>query len=110
MRKYIEKDGIKHVLELTFAFTAGKDLYNTIGVDVKFGMNTYLHCSVCFLIRQKPVIEKYQLNSFNAGSRQELTLIRAGDSRIGFMTCWWDRINLESLQIESIKMIKVLDA
>lgn len=110
MRKYIEKDGIKHVLELTFAFTAGKDLYNTIGVDVKFGMNTYLHCSIYFLIRQKLVIEKYRVNSFNAGSRQELTLIRAEDSRIGFMSCWWDRTNLESLQIESIKMIKVLDA
>ena len=109
MRKYIEKDGIKHVLELTFAFTAGKDLCNTTGVDVKFGMNTYLHCSICFLIRQKPVIEKYQVNSFNAGSWLELTLIRAEDLRIGFMSYWWDRTSLESSPIESIKMIKVLD-
>lgn len=26
------------------------------------------------------------------------------------MSYWWDRTNLESLPIESIKMIKVLDA
>lgn len=109
MRKYIEKDGIEHVLELMFTFAAGKNLYNIIGVDVKFGMNPYLHCSICFLIRQKPVIEKYQVNSFNGGSRLELTLIRAEDLRIGFMSYWWDRTNLESLPIESIKMIKVLD-
>ncbi|MXQ95479.1 hypothetical protein E5288_WYG012588 [Bos mutus] len=72
----------------------GKDLYNTTGVDVKFGMNTYLHCSICFLIRQKPVIEKYQtspvLSTKDTGTflgvpgGPSATAPRCGDSLFSF--------------------------
>lgn len=110
MSEYVEKDGIKYILVLKFAFTAEKNLYYTIGVDVKLGMNTHLHCSASFLIRQRPVIEKYRVNSSNTRAQQGSTCIRAEDSRPSFISYWRDTANLESVQTESMKMIKALDA
>lgn len=69
MSKHIVEDEIQCVHESKCAFNVGKDKCYIIGVYLKLGRNT-CHCGT-FLIRQGPVIEKYQVNSSNTVIQQE---------------------------------------